>query len=78
MNAYKYVNAVSVTVNQYFSNDKIKADAIYVGGAGNLVVELLSGQSVTFNSVPAGTIIPVQCVRVLNTSTATNLVALFC
>jgi len=78
MNAYKYVHAVSVTVNQYFSIDKIKADAVYVGGAGNLAVELPNGQSITFNSVPAGTIIPVQCVRVLNTSTATNLVALFC
>ncbi len=51
--------------------------AIYVGGAGNLVVVMLSGEQVTFTGVQAGTILPIRVTRVRATSTtATAIVAL--
>lgn len=50
---------------------------IYVGGAGNLAVQTHAGRSVTFNSVPAGTFIPIKVRNVRATSTtATNIVLL--
>lgn len=54
------------------------AGALYVGGAGNVVLITRGGQAITFTSVAAGTVIPVACRRVNSTSTtATNMVALF-
>ena len=54
-----------------------EAEGIYVGGTGNVAVVLPSGTAVTFIGVPAGTIIPVRCIRVNNTNTtATSMVAL--
>lgn len=56
----------------------ITCDAIYVGGAGNMVVVLADGTAVTFNGVAAGSIIPIRAIRVNATNTtATNLVALY-
>ena len=47
---------------------------IWVGGAGNLVVTGLSGD-VTFQGIPAGTMLPIAPTRVKVTgTTATNLV----
>lgn len=52
--------------------------ALYVGGAGNLVVVTVDGNQVTFSGAVAGTVIPVQVVQVRSTSTtATNIVALY-
>lgn len=54
------------------------ARGIYVGGAGNLAVTTSAGNNVTFVGVAAGTIVPIQCVRVLSTgTTATSIVAMF-
>jgi hypothetical protein len=54
------------------------ARALYVGGAGNIVLVTAGGEEVTFNSVPAGFILPVRTARVKSTSTtATNIVALW-
>ncbi len=52
--------------------------AIYVGGAGALVVTPFGGTSnVTFAAVPAGTTIPIRVTRVLSAGTAaTSIVAL--
>ena len=50
--------------------------AIYVGEAGNLVVIMANGQTVTFTNMPVG-IHPISIVKVLNTSTAASLVALY-
>lgn len=53
------------------------ARAIYVGVTGNIICILLSGAQVTFNAVPAGSILPVAVKRVLATgTTATNLIGL--
>lgn len=51
--------------------------AIYIGGAGDLRVMSIAGDTVTFVGVPAGSVLPIRCSRVLSTgTTATNLVAL--
>lgn len=53
---------------------------IYVGGDGNLVVVMAQDTTntlVTFNSVKAGTFLPIQVKKVSSTSTATNLMALW-
>jgi hypothetical protein len=52
--------------------------ALYVGGAGNLVVTMQGGGNVTFTGVPAGTVLPIRCSHVLSTSTtATSIVNLY-
>lgn len=51
---------------------------LYVGGAGNVKVDMYDGGTVTFNSVTAGTILPIKATRVYATgTTATNIVALY-
>jgi hypothetical protein len=49
---------------------------IYVGGTGNVVVQTEDGQTVTFTAVPVGQYIWVRTQKVLNATTATNLVGL--
>lgn len=50
---------------------------LYVGGAGDLRVELVSGDVVTLTGTVAGAIYPLRIARVLATgTTATGLVAL--
>jgi hypothetical protein len=52
--------------------------AIYVGGDGNLVAVSQVGDSVTFVGLKAGSVLPIEAVRVNATNTtATNLVALY-
>ncbi|MGA1564322.1 MAG: spike base protein, RCAP_Rcc01079 family, partial [Pontimonas sp.] len=43
--------------------------AIYVGGAGNVKVITLGGDTVTFSGVLAGTVLPVRVKRVFSTDT---------
>jgi hypothetical protein len=43
--------------------------ALYVGSGGAVALRLLSGQSVTFAGVAAGSILPVRADRVLATGT---------
>lgn len=52
--------------------------SLYVGGAGNVTVDLRGGdQAVTFVGVPAGTFLPLRVTRVRQTGTsATNILAL--
>ncbi len=65
-------NAAGDTTNQ-------PCRALYVGGAGDVAVRLWYSQHVvTFPSVPAGSILPIACDRVMSTNTtATNIVAIF-
>lgn len=51
--------------------------AIYVGGAGTLSVEMLTGEVVTFQGLPGGVVLPIRAVRVLAESTAGALVGLY-
>lgn len=51
---------------------------LYVGGAGDLTVDTVGGDAVTFVAVPAGSFIPVQVTRVYAAgTTATSIVALW-
>lgn len=51
---------------------------LYVGGAGNVSVITIGGDKITFNSVPAGTTLPIQVIRLIATgTTATNVNALW-
>jgi len=51
---------------------------VWVGGAGNLNVDMASGPTVLFSGVAAGTLLPIRVKRVRSTSTtATNIVGLW-
>jgi hypothetical protein len=49
---------------------------IYVGTTGNVVVTTEDGQTVTFTAVPAGQYIWVRTQKVMDATTASNLVGL--
>ena len=52
-----------------------RAQAVYVGGAGNIAVKTEDGTTLTFSGAQAGTILPVKTSQVLATgTTATNLI----
>lgn len=51
-------------------------DAVYVGGSGDLVVTTPLGTVLTFSAVPAGSIIPIRCNRVMAATTATLMIGL--
>lgn len=53
--------------------------ALYVGSAGDVaIVGFRDSVAVTLSSVPAGTILPIACRKVMSTNTtASNIVALF-
>lgn len=52
--------------------------AIYVGGTGNVKVDMVSGGTVTFSNLSAGAIVPIQVTKVYATgTTATLLLALY-
>lgn len=69
-------DALAVTPND--STDLSQAArALYIGGAGNVVVDTLDGTTITFSGATAGSVIPCAVKRVRSTSTtATNIVAL--
>lgn len=48
--------------------------ALYVGGAGNVVLKTEGGQTVTFTAVPAGSTIVQRFTNVMAATTATSLV----
>lgn len=81
MAAYRTANA---TVAAHGAVVVIKSDStvipetrsLYVGGTGDVAVVMADGQTVTFTSVPVG-ILPVQVSKVLNSTTATNILALY-
>jgi hypothetical protein len=51
---------------------------LYIGVTGNVSVQTIGGDSASFVGVPAGTILPVQVLRVNSTgTTATSIVALW-
>lgn len=74
-----YATAFAITKSDTV-NFPVSANAIYVGtpgATGTVVVALEDGTTVNFVGVPAGTILPIRCIRVNNTTTtASDLVAL--
>ena len=69
-------SAIAITPSNTDALEKISR-AIYIGGAGNLTVEMLGGQTVTFVGLSAGCLLPIRVNKVLTSTTATNLVALY-
>ncbi len=60
---------------QVFSNT---TRALYVGATGDVAVEMASGQTVTFEGVQGGSLLPLRVARVLGTgTTATGIVGLW-
>ena len=68
-----YTNAVTVDISSGDHTPSVAADGVYVGGAGNIVVELYGGAVVTFMAVPAGTVLPVRVRTIRQTSTTATL-----
>lgn len=73
MMTFRHATAVTTS-----DTNVVKYRALYVGGAGNVAVTTLADSAnVTFNSVPAGTTLWIECSKVLLTgTTATNIVGL--
>ena len=51
--------------------------ALYVGVGGDIKVTMADGQVVTFVGVPTGIILPIQVSKVMLTTTATDILALY-
>ncbi len=65
----------AVAVTPHDSNDlSFLPRAIYVGGAGDLNVEMKSGNTVKFSAIPVGTLIPIRVNKVLSTGTTATLI----
>ena len=51
--------------------------AIYLGVGGALQITMLSGATVTFHNLPAGSLLPVRATRIFSTNTtATGIIGL--
>ena len=60
------------------SNLPTMARALYIGSVGNVKLVTSKGTTLEFINLQAGSILPVQAVKVFNTSTTcTNLIAIF-
>lgn len=71
--------AFAITSNES-ANTSQTTRAVYVGEAGNLVVEMAddaSGTTTTFTGVPAGTILPIRVRKVRTLGTANSVVGLY-
>lgn len=69
-------DAAAVTPND--STDIRPTRGLYIGGAGNIKVDMALGSTVTFVGLLAGSFIPIQVKRVYSTdTTATDIVALY-
>ena len=74
LNPATYQTAAAVTPSD---TNPQQYRALYVGGAGNVAVKTLGGNSVTFQSVPAGAVLPIEVIAVLAAgTTATNIVGM--
>lgn len=71
------IDAVAVTPHD--TNDLAQTTrALYIGGAGNVKLITISGNTVTFTGLPAGTLLPIRATRIFATdTTATGIVNLF-
>lgn len=54
----------------------IEARSLYVGTGGTVVVQWENGDTSTFLNVLSGTILPVNVVKVMDATTASNIIAL--
>lgn len=60
------------------STDLGAVRGLYIGGTGDLAVRFRGGTAtVTFESIPAGTLLPICCQYVMAATTATKIIALY-
>lgn len=75
-NTYDFAEAI--TVNTAFTT---LCRAIYIGtstsNAGSITVLMSNGDSITYNNLLQGTILPIRSTKVTSATNASNLVALF-
>lgn len=70
-------SAVAVDVSVSDQDLALGCRGLYIGTAGNIVVDLPGASSITFTNVPVG-ILPIQATQVYNSgTTAAGIVALF-
>ena len=52
--------------------------ALYIGGTGDVKIDTISGDTVTFTGVLAGSFLPIRVARVYSTgTTATNILSVY-
>jgi hypothetical protein len=70
-------NAATVTPND--GADLPNASrALYIGSTGNIKVDMVGGQTVTFSGLPTGMMLPIRVTRVYSTgTTASSIIALY-
>jgi hypothetical protein len=54
-----------------------RTKALYIGGAGDLAVKNDLDTTVTFQNIPAGTLMPIAVSQVLAATTCTSVIACF-
>lgn len=71
-------NLAAVTPNDS-SDLTIHSRALWVGGAGNIKVDMVGiGTAITLSGIPAGTLLPIRVKRVYSTDTsATNIISIW-
>lgn len=75
---YELGRAVSITPSDSDDLDVVPR-AIYVGGSGDVKVDMLDGSTVTFKSLQAGEVHWIRPRRVYSTdTTATDIIGLYC
>ena len=72
-----YDQAAAVTTSDSAAVSPVPR-AIYIGGAGNVKVDMASGGTVTFSAVPVGTVLKIRPTKIYATgTTATLMIALW-
>lgn len=72
-----YTSSRGASVTPSDSGSIEKFDALYIGGAGNVVITGMDGVDIPFNSVSAGSTLQQSGTQVKSTgTTATNIVAM--
>lgn len=72
---YEYAQAITKSDSTTYNPTR----ALYVGGTGDVAVKMAGdGGTVTFSTVPAGTVLHIRVTQILSTGTsATTIVALW-
>lgn len=70
---------VGITVTPSDSTNLVGTRGIYVGGTGDVAVRFVGQptETITFLTVPAGTLLPICLTRVMFATTATGIIALY-